>query len=93
MRELMKHRRRKRIIRIAKDICVAAGIFAGIMFWGTMTEIENGAEIDLPCLAAMLLVEAAAALILYMACQALDAVEEWEDVRFREERRKRHSKK
>ena len=90
---MRKHRRNQRILAAAKKLCAAAGIFAGMMFWGTMGELETGDVIPLKTLAAMLLVEGAAALLSYMAYQTLDALQDWENERYMEERRRRHGRK
>lgn len=89
---MRKHRRNQRILEAAKKLCVAAGIFAGVMFWGTMGELETGDIIPLKTLAAMLVVEAAAMILTYMAYQTLDALQDWENERYIEERRKRHGR-
>lgn len=92
MRELRKHRKRQRVLETAKKLCAAAGVFAGLMFWGTMGELETGDVIPLKTLAAMLVVEAAAMILTYMAYQTLDTLQDWENERYMEERRKRHGR-
>ena len=87
-----KHRRNQRILEAAKKLCAAAGIFAGLMLWGTMGELETGDVIPLKTLAAMLVVETAAMILAYMAYQTLDAMQDWENKRYMEERRKRHGR-
>lgn len=89
---MRKHRRNQRILEAAKKLCAAAGIFAGVMFLGTMGEMETGEAIPLKTLAAMLVVEAAAMILTYMAYQTLDALQDWENERYIEERRKRHGR-
>lgn len=89
---MRKHRRNQCILEATKKLCAAAGVFAGLMFWGTMGELETGDVIPLKTLAAMLVVEAAAMILTYMAYQTLDAIQEWEDRRYAEERRKRHGR-
>lgn len=90
---MRRHRRSQRILEAAKKLCAAAGVFAGLMFWGTMGELETGEVLPLKTLAAMLLVEGAAALLSYMAYQTLDAIQDWENERYIEERRKRNGRK
>lgn len=90
---MRRHRRNQCIQEAAKKLCAAAGVFAGLMFWGTMGELETGEVIPLKMLAAMLLVEGAAALLSYMAYQTLDALQDWENERYIEERRRRHGRK
>ena len=92
MRGLRKHRRRQRVLEATKKLCASAGIFAGLMFWGTMGELETGEAVTLKTLVAMLAAEVAAMVIAYMAYQTLDAIQEWEDSRYAEERRKRHGR-
>ena len=92
MRELRRHRRRHRVLETAKKLCAAAGVFAGLMLWGTMGELETAEDVALKTLVAMLAVEVAAMVIAYMAYQTLDALQEWEDRRYAEERRKRHGR-
>lgn len=89
---MRKHRRNQRILEAAKKLCAAAGIFAGVMFLGTMGEMETGDAIPLKTLAAMLVVEAAAMILTYMAYQTLDALQDWENERYMEERRKRYGR-
>lgn len=89
---MRKHRRKQCILEAAKKLCAAAGIFAGVMFLGTMGEMETGDAIPLKTLAAMLVVEAAAMVLTYMAYQTLDALQDWENERYMEERRKRHER-
>ena len=84
--------RRGDILEAAKKLCAAAGIFAGLMLWGTMGELETGDVIPLKTLAAMLVVETAAMILAYMAYQTLDAMQDWENKRYMEERRKRHGR-
>lgn len=89
---MRKHRRNQYILEVTKKLCAAAGIFAGVMFLGTMGELETGDAIPLKTLAAMLVVEAAAMVLTYMAYQTLDALQDWENERYMEERRKRHGR-
>lgn len=89
---MRKHRRNQCILEAAKKLCAAVGIFAGLMFWGTMGELETGDIIPLKTLAAMLVVEVAAMILTYMAYQTLDALQDWEDKRYMEERRKRYGR-
>lgn len=89
---MRKHRRNQCILEAAKKLCAAAGIFAGLMFWGTMGELETGDVVPLKTLAAMLAVEVAVMILTYMAYQTLDALQDWENERYMEERRKRNGR-
>ena len=88
MRELRKHRRRQRVLEALKKLFAAAGIFAGLMFLGTVGELETGGEMPVKTILVMLLIEGAVIFISYMAYQALDAFQDWENERYVEERRR-----
>ena len=92
MRELRKHRRRQKVLEALKKLFAAAGIFAGLMFWGTAGELETGGEMPVETIVVMLLIEGAVICISYVGYQALDALQDWENERYAEERR-RHGKK
>ena len=89
---MRKHRRNQCILEAAKKLCVAAGIFAGPMFLGTMGELETGDVIPLKILVAMLVMEVAAMALAYISYQILDALQDWENERYMEERRKRYGR-